>query len=104
MTIGWIQSMGADNGADWVTLIDDVSVSTGPAISGTTNLLSASVQRGVQVSWVATNGFNYQVQSAPTVTSPWGNLGSLVGGNGATNEVAAPIDAPFRFYRVRQIQ
>lgn len=104
MTIGWIQSMGADNGADWVTLIDDVSISTGPAISGTTNVLSASVQKGVQVSWVATNGFNYQVQSTPAVTSPWLNFGGLVGGNGATNEAAAPIDAPFKFYRLRQIQ
>ncbi len=104
MTAGWIQSMGADNGADWVTLIDDVSLSTGPVLSGTTNVLSASVQQGVQVSWIATNGFNYQVQSAPTVTSPWGNFGGLIGGNSATNDVAAPIDAPFKFYRVRQIQ
>ena len=70
MTVGWIQSMGADNGADWMTLIDDVSISTGPILSGTTNVLSASVQRGVQVSWIATNGCNSQVQSAPTVTSP----------------------------------
>lgn len=96
--------MGADNGADWVTLIDDVSVSTGPVVQGTTNMLSATVQPGIQVSWSSGSGANYQVQSAPTVSAPWVNLGGLIGGNGGTNDVAAPVDSPFKFYRVRQIQ
>ena len=64
LTIGWIQDMGAENNWHWVTLIDDVSLSTGPVAPDTTNFLNASAQPGVEVRWNSLSGTNYQVQTS----------------------------------------
>jgi len=105
LTIGWIQAAGAGNGEDWVTLIDDVSLSTGPAAPGSTNVLAAAVQPGVQVSWASSNGSTYQVQSAAGLrASPaWSAFGGTVTGNGTTNSVNDSAAAVQKYYRVLQL-
>ena len=101
MTIGWIQAAGAGNGENWVTLIDNVVVTTG-AISGPTNILSATTQPGVQISWPTATGTNYQVQSAAQLqaTPVWSAFGSQISGNGATNFVTDAVSGAQKYYRV----
>lgn len=101
MTIGWIQAAGAGNGENWVTLIDNVVVTSG-AISGPTNILSATTQPGVQISWSAGNGTNYQVQTAANLqASPaWSAYGSQISGNGATQSVTDTVGGTQKYYRV----
>jgi len=105
LTIGWIQAAGAANGEDWVTLIDDVSLSTGAASPGTTNIISAAVQPGVQISWASANGTHYQVQSAASLSAApaWSAFGGPVSGNGNTNSVNDSVVAPQKSYRVLQL-
>jgi hypothetical protein len=55
MSMNFIQAMGAGNGWDWVTLIDNIQV--GYAIPGPTNVLTATVQSGaVFTATIKTNG------------------------------------------------
>jgi hypothetical protein len=55
ISINFIQAMGAGNGWDWVTLIDNIDVAA--AIPGPTNVLAATVQSGaVFTAAVLTNG------------------------------------------------
>lgn len=55
MSINFIEAVGAGNGWDWVTLIDNIRVDYG--IPGPTNVLAASVQAGaVFTATVETNG------------------------------------------------
>jgi hypothetical protein len=103
LTIGWIQAVGAGAGSDWVTLIDDVSLSSGIGSSRSTNVLAATTQSGVQVSWASTNGSTYQAQSVTELGMSWAALGTTVPGNGTTNMV---FDGPLgsqKFYRVLQL-
>ena len=103
LTVGWIQAVGAGAGFDWVTLIDDVSLSSGGGSPGQTNVLSATVQPGVQISWASTNGDNYQVQSTASLTAPFAAFGPVVPGNGTTNSVMDSPLGPAKFYRVLQV-
>lgn len=103
LTVGWIQAAGAGNGEDWVTLIDDVSLSTGPLSPGTTNILSATVQSAVGITWLSIPGKTYTVQSRPDpgpggAWSPWG---ANVTGTG-TNTVVDVLTRSNKFYRVLQ--
>jgi hypothetical protein len=103
LTIGWIQAMGAGNGWDWVTLIDDVSLSSGPASPGATNTLSATVQSAVGITWLSGVGKTYTVQSRPDVGpgSVWSPFGANVIGTG-TNTVFDVLTNSNKFYRVLQ--
>jgi hypothetical protein len=95
--------VGAGAGSDWVTLIDDVSLSSGIGSSSSTNVLAATTQSGVQVSWASTNGSTYQAQSVTELGMSWAALGTTVPGNGTTNMV---FDGPLgsqKFYRVLQL-
>ena len=106
LTIGWIQAVGAGAGFDWVTLIDQVSLSSGTGSTGQTNVLSAAVQPGVQVSWASTGGVSYQVQAAGDLQSTntaWSTFGGVVTGNGTTNSVNDPATAARKFYQVLQL-
>ena len=74
MAINFIQAVGAGASSDWVTLIDDVSI-TYPT-TGPTNVLAATVQAGaVFTATILTNGV--------TATAATGNVEFL------TNSVAA---------------
>jgi hypothetical protein len=101
MAVKFIQGLGAGNGWDWVTLVDDVSVtdaSAAPVIA--TNVLSAVVQSGVGITWQSGVGLTYTVQSTPNLTSPaWSPLGANVVGTG-TNTVSDTAISPENFYRV----
>jgi hypothetical protein len=106
LTIGWIQAVGAGAGFDWVTLIDDVSLSFGAASPSQTNVLSVAVEPGVQISWASMNGASYQVQSATdleTTNTAWTAFGGVVTGNGATNSESDSATAPRKFYQVLQL-
>ena len=103
MTIGCIQAMGAGNGWDWVTLIDDVKL-TASSAADSTHVLPATTQPGVQISWASTNGLNYQVQSQGDLTDSWWNFGGLVSGNGTTKTATDSSSEPRKFYRVLQIE
>lgn len=103
LTIGWIQAAGAGNGEDWVTLIDDVSLSSGAASNGMTNTLPATVSPAVGITWLSGVGKKYTVQSSPSVNSNavWSPLGADVTGTG-TNTVSDLLTSSNRFYRVLQ--
>jgi hypothetical protein len=106
LTIGWIQAVGAGAGFDWVTLIDDVSLSSGGGGSSSqTNVVSTSSQRGVQISWASVNGASYQVESTGSLsTNPaWSTFGGIVTGNGSTNTAVDPASSPEKFYKVLQL-
>jgi hypothetical protein len=105
LTIGWIQAVGAGAGFDWVTLIDDVSLSSGIASPGQTNVLSAASQAGVQISWASTSGSSYQVQATTDLNAntSWSAFGGIVAGNGTTNTVNDSSSAPHKFYEVLQL-
>ena len=83
-------------------LIDDVALafSTGSV----TNVVAATAQLGVQISWPGTVGGIYNVQCSSNLTSgSWSNLVSSVVGNGATNSIVdVMINNQSRFYRVVQ--
>jgi hypothetical protein len=83
-------------------LIDDVSL--GSAAPGQTNVLSAIVQPGVQLSWPSTSGELYDVQWSGNVSSSnWSNLASSLTGNGNTNIVFDVFGTnQSRFYQVVQ--
>ena len=84
-------------------LIDDVSLSY--ATPSQTNVLSAVVQPGIQVSWPSTSGTLYDVQWTGNLgSSNWSNLVSSVAGNGNTNTVSDAISTnQYRFYRVVEL-
>jgi len=106
LTIGWIQAVGAGAGFDWVTLIDDVSLSSGAGAPGQTNVLSAASQPAIQVSWASAAGSSYQVQAATDLldtATTWSALGGIVTGNGAANTAVDPVSATRKFYRVLQL-
>ena len=99
MTVGWIQAMGAGNGWHWVTLIDDVSLSTGPISPDITNVLPTINERGVEVGWPSSVGTIYRVQNSEHLAA-WADYGGLVAGNGLTNTAREAINAAKKFYRV----
>jgi len=92
----------------WFAAIDfdDVSLGSGGSSSpGSTNILSATAGRGVQVSWASGAGTNYQPQVTTTIANggtPWANLGAVVSGNGTTNSVTDSANSPVKFYQVLQ--
>ena len=100
MTIGWIQAMGAGNGWDWVTLIDDVSITSNTVLPQPVNVASAVVSGGFQLSFPTQNGYTYTIQYTTNLTSGvWQTL-SAVSGNGSTQTASDPIGRGSRFYRV----
>lgn len=104
MAVKFIQAIGAGNGWDWVTLIDDVKVvdaNAAPAYA--TNVLSAVVQPGVGITWQSGAGLTYTVQASPSLASPaWAPLGANVVGTG-TNTVSDTANSSNKFYRVLEV-
>ncbi|WP_411844619.1 family 16 glycosylhydrolase [Roseibacillus persicicus] len=99
--VSWIQALGAGNNFHWVTLIDDVELLT-DSLPGTENILSASQERGYQISWNTTLGRSYQITSSnellsfPTVEATLSGDGSLMGHFG-------PAPEESRFFRVEEL-
>lgn len=98
MTVGWIQAMGAGNGWQWTTLIDDVSllVPTDSALVGTVPTNTAA---GVRVSWDTLDGATYQVRTSTTLGG-WTNFGAPITGDGGIWSITDTITQPNRFYQV----
>lgn len=82
-------------------LIDEVSLAY--AEPGETNLIPATVQSAVQITWPGNLGSHYDVEYASEINgATWSNLISSVDGNGATNAVYDLYSTnDSRFYRVR---
>ena len=97
----FIQAVGAGNGWDWVTLIDDVKVvNSAAAAVNTTNMLSATVRAAAGITWQSGVGLTYTVQSSPSLApAVWSPLGGNVVGTG-TNTVPDAVSSPAKFYRV----
>jgi hypothetical protein len=100
MRVGWIQAVGAGNGWQWVTLIDDVSLPT-PSVAGTTTIIPAAPAPGLEVSWPTKTGSSYQVESSTNLTA-WDNFGSPMAGTGNILSVADLIGPGSKFYRVQE--
>ena len=83
-------------------LIDDVALSF--ATGGGTNVVAATVNPGIQVSWPSTSGSLYDVQRTDDLGgNNWSNLVSSVTGNGSTNRVSDTFGSnQYRYYRVMQ--
>lgn len=101
MAVKFIQAIGAGNGWDWVTLIDDVTVANASAVPvNATNVISAVVNTGVGITWQSGAGLTYTVQSTPSLTTQaWSPLGANVVGTG-TNTVTDTATSSQNFYRV----
>ncbi len=100
MTVGWIQSMGAGNGWHWVTLIDDVVLSSGEPGPDTINILPAAATPGYKVTWNTTVGTNYQFQTSVDL-SDWFNVGSPTPGTGGLLNATYTKDGPMKFGRAK---
>jgi hypothetical protein len=100
LTIGWIQAMGAANAWHWVTLIDDVALTTGPVGPDVTNILPASGSDAYQVTWNTVAGSNYQFQTSSNLTS-WANIGTPMLGTGAPMSATDFRDGSEKFYRAK---
>jgi hypothetical protein len=100
-------SAGGANPA-WTATIDfdDVSLTTTNVISGSTNLLQATIVPGAGINWFASNNVPYQVQWTPVLetNASWTNLGGAITGNGSSNTVFDPTGPPHNFYRVISVQ
>ncbi|MEO5912990.1 MAG: hypothetical protein ABIS50_02075 [Luteolibacter sp.] len=100
MRIGWIQAMGAGNGWQWVSLIDEVSLPT-PSVPGDEFVLEATAAPAVEVTWDTLDGSVYQVKSSTNLSS-WSDLGTSVIGNGSPYSIVDPISVTKKFYKVLQ--
>jgi hypothetical protein len=100
LTIGWIQAMGAANAWQWVTLIDDVALTTGPVGPDVSSVLPASAGDAVQVTWNTVTGTNYQFQSSINLRT-WMDLGNPVQGAGNPLSGSDFRDGPEKFYRAK---
>ncbi len=99
MNVGWIHALGAGNGWQWVTLIDDVEL-IAPLLSGYAEEIDATTEPGVEVRWPTTQGMQYQVRSSGDLSS-WSDYGTPVTGTGAEFSIADPFDPEGRmFYQV----
>jgi hypothetical protein len=92
MSINFIEAIGAGNGWDWVTLIDNIQV--GYEIPGPTNVLAATVQAGaVFTAAVETNG----VTATGATGSVAFELNSVAEGTGIVNDgiaTSSPASVP----------
>lgn len=104
MTIGWIQAASAEANVRWVTLIDDVLLTTGTLIDPEeTTTLTPTATPSVKVSWPTVVGRVYQAQSS-TSLGAWGDLGDVIDGDGTIWSVVEPIVPPRRFYQIIEAQ
>jgi uncharacterized repeat protein (TIGR02543 family) len=83
-----------------------VAMTSNKALTGNfafaTNSVPTAIALTAQISWLASNGVNYQVQAAAVLNSNvWVNLGGQIVGNGSTNYYYDPVgNLQSRFYRV----
>ncbi|HEV2693507.1 MAG TPA: glycosyl hydrolase [Verrucomicrobiae bacterium] len=92
---------GAANGWSGEVLIDDVLLST--SAPGTTNVVSAAVQPGWQVSWPTASHVTYGLQSSTALNSAnaWTDYGvTFTGTGGRVSAFVADGADRFKFYRV----
>ncbi|MDB6068001.1 MAG: hypothetical protein JWR26_4209 [Pedosphaera sp.] len=86
-------------------LLDDISFSSGGG-SAQTNVVAATAQPAVQISWASASGANYQVQSASNLMSTntaWSSFGGVVAGDGTVKSASDLSSATRKFYQVIQL-
>ena len=109
-TVTYADSSGLSNGTPYYYV---VSATGAGGTSSDTSPVSATpvgpmplvvdMDRGVGITWFASNSVTYQVQWAGALlgtNTVWNNLGSPIPGNGATNTVFDPVGPPHNFYQV----
>ena len=91
--------MAGTGGSVWW---DDVTLAQR---SGTTNVVTATPQSGVQVSWPTKLAVSYQVEATTNLSAsstPWTNFGAALIGSSSTNQVFDALGSnQQKFYRVR---
>ncbi len=100
LTIGFIQAMGTANSGHWVTLIDDVSLSTGTAGPDVINPMPTTGVGAVEVIWNSETAANYQFQSS-TDLEFWDDIGPPMAGTGGFLRGADFREGPEKFYRAK---
>ena len=87
-------------GAGGSVWFDDITLAKR---TGTTNVLAATAQPGVRVSFPTTPPMSYQVQTTTNLSTStiWSNFGAPIVGSSYTNQVFDPYGAsPNKFYRI----
>lgn len=102
LTIGWVQAMGAVNGWRWVTLIDDVSLTSGPAGEDVTSIATLAIGPGAEVTWNTQAGERYQFQST-TDFADWSDLGAPVTGTGGFLSATDFYEGTEKFWRAKVV-
>ena len=95
MSVNFIEALGAGNGWDWVTLIDNIQVDY--AIPGPTNILAAAVQAGaVFTATVETNGVTATAATGSVVfqTNSVAESTGIVG-NGIANSSPTAVPSSY---------
>ena len=93
-----LQFVSRDDLPDYLTL-DDVSVF--PVAAPILQIARSKSGTTVQLTWSATVGLSYQLQSAPTLANPvWSNVGSPVTATANTVSALATAGGAQQFYRV----
>ena len=96
----FLLAAGAGTGDHWLLRIDDVSLAK--AGTPTTNIVAATVQSGVGLTWSSKAGNTYQVQSRPNLSTPWSVFSASVTGTG-TNTAADGLTSSNKFYHVFEV-
>jgi hypothetical protein len=111
VTVGFLLSLGANNGVRWVALIDNVSLDTDVVVTASTSTVMPSpptTAPAVEVSWPTakvpanTPGRTYQVKSSTNLVD-WDDFGGPVTGNGAEFSVTDALTPPKKFFRVSEV-
>lgn len=100
MTIDFIQSLGADNGGRWVTLIDNVVV---PFIEeeGVSDPIEATTASGFELRWNTRKDRTYQVQCSDNLMD-FANLGDPVAGDGGPASLVDVFSDMSKYYQVEE--
>jgi hypothetical protein len=112
-TVNYTDSAGLNNGTIYYYVVSATGAGgSGPDTSPVSATpvgpmpLVAAIDRGVGITWFASNGVTYQVQWATELlgtNTVWSNLGGAIAGNGATNTVFDPVGPPHHYYQVLSI-
>jgi hypothetical protein len=111
VTVGFLLSLGANNGVRWVALIDNVSLDTDVVETASTTTVMPSpptTAPAVEVSWPTatvpanTPARTYQVKSSTNLVD-WDDFGGPVSGNGAAFAVTDALTPPRKFFRVSEV-
>ena len=99
-----LRAAGAASASQSATLqFDDVTFGSGGGLPGATNVICATVQPALELSWPTQTGSDYQVKSSTSLNS-FTNFGPLIRGDGNRAKVIDLRMSPAKFYRLERSQ